>query len=237
MRQQAKATPEQVRIRPLDGRIPFGNGIVAIVNKHARQIWAMLAHDIDHGPCACLNHPMHQQTRAAHMTHAAWEKIRFIVERHRRQQVRPPRSGPDQPDGRPYGAAADPRAADSPMNERGLRVRFLNRSWSAASVQQDRPRKSSLAIVGPPCSIQTHPHHRLTFELPVRMRRFASGIHQNCTERFTLSNIGRQTMASDCLCERVISISRLETGILYCVTCQGEGPLTPARTYGITKTR
>jgi hypothetical protein len=59
--------------------MPSGKVIVAIVNKHARQIRAKLAHHIDHDPCACLNHPMHQQTRAAHMTDAAWNKIRFIV--------------------------------------------------------------------------------------------------------------------------------------------------------------
>lgn len=65
MRQQSKAAPEQVWIRSLGGRMPSGKVIVAIVNKHARQIWATLAHDIDHDPCACLNHPMHQQTRVA----------------------------------------------------------------------------------------------------------------------------------------------------------------------------
>ena len=61
-----KATPEQLWIRSLDGRMPFGKAIVAIANKHARQIWAMLAHDVDYDPCACLNHPMHQQSHAAH---------------------------------------------------------------------------------------------------------------------------------------------------------------------------
>ena len=60
-----KATPEQLWIRTLDGRMPFGKVIVAIANKHARQIWAMLAHDVDYDPHACLNHPMHQQTQAA----------------------------------------------------------------------------------------------------------------------------------------------------------------------------
>lgn len=57
-----KATPEQLWIRRLDGRMPFGKVIVAIANKHARQIWAMLAHDVDYDPSACLNHPMHRQT-------------------------------------------------------------------------------------------------------------------------------------------------------------------------------
>ena len=45
--------------------MPFGKVIVAIANKHARQIWAMLAHDVDYDPHACLNHPMHRQTQAA----------------------------------------------------------------------------------------------------------------------------------------------------------------------------
>jgi transposase len=58
-----KATPEQLWIRSLDGRMLFGKVVVAIANKHARQIWAMLAHDVDYDPCACLNHPMHRQTR------------------------------------------------------------------------------------------------------------------------------------------------------------------------------
>jgi transposase len=60
-----RATSEQLWIRSLDGRMPFGKVIVAIANKHARQIWAMLAHDVDYDPCACLNHPMHRQTHAA----------------------------------------------------------------------------------------------------------------------------------------------------------------------------
>lgn len=61
-----KATPEQLWIRSLDGRMPFGKVIVAIANKHARQIWAMLAHAVDYDPHACLQHPMYQQTYAAH---------------------------------------------------------------------------------------------------------------------------------------------------------------------------
>ena len=61
-----KATPEQRWIRALNGRMPFGKVLVAIANKHARQIWAMLAYDVDYDPCACLNHPMHQHTYAAH---------------------------------------------------------------------------------------------------------------------------------------------------------------------------
>lgn len=60
-----KATPEQRWIRSLDGRMPFGKVIVAIANKHARQIWAMLARDVDYDPHACLNHPMHQRSHTA----------------------------------------------------------------------------------------------------------------------------------------------------------------------------
>ena len=58
-----KATPEQRWIRTLDGRLPFGKVIVAIANKHARQIWAMLAHAVDYDPHACLNYPMRRQTQ------------------------------------------------------------------------------------------------------------------------------------------------------------------------------
>jgi transposase len=59
-----KATPEQLWIRTLDGRMPFGKVIVAIANKHARQIWAMLAYEVEYDPHACLHHPMHTQTQA-----------------------------------------------------------------------------------------------------------------------------------------------------------------------------
>lgn len=52
-----KATPEQVWIRSLVGRLPFGKIIVAIANKHARQIWAMLAHGVDYDPHASIHHP------------------------------------------------------------------------------------------------------------------------------------------------------------------------------------
>ena len=60
-----KATPEQLWIRSLDGRMPFGKVLVAIANKHARQVWAMLAHEVDYDPNARLQHPMHQQNHAA----------------------------------------------------------------------------------------------------------------------------------------------------------------------------
>lgn len=60
-----KAAPEQRWIRTLDGRMPFGKVIVAIANKHARQIWTMLAHNVDYEPHACLNHPMQRHTQPA----------------------------------------------------------------------------------------------------------------------------------------------------------------------------
>ena len=69
-----KATPEQLWIRSLDGRMPFGKITVAIANKHARQIGTMLAHDVDYDPCACLNHPTGwpgAMQRPSQMTQAA----------------------------------------------------------------------------------------------------------------------------------------------------------------------
>lgn len=43
-----KATPEQRWIRDLAARMSFGKTVVAIANKHARQMWAILAHDQDY---------------------------------------------------------------------------------------------------------------------------------------------------------------------------------------------
>jgi hypothetical protein len=37
--------------------MPFGKVLVAIANKHARQLWAMLAHNVDYDPNAALRHP------------------------------------------------------------------------------------------------------------------------------------------------------------------------------------
>ena len=42
-----RATPEQIWIAQLACRMPFGKLLVAIANKHARQLWAMLAHGAD----------------------------------------------------------------------------------------------------------------------------------------------------------------------------------------------
>jgi transposase len=60
-----KSTPEQLWIRQLACRMPFGKVLVAIANKHARQIWAMLAHAVDYDPQACLQHPMRRRMGAA----------------------------------------------------------------------------------------------------------------------------------------------------------------------------
>lgn len=56
-----KATPEQIWIQQLDARLPFGKVLVAIANKHARQMWAMLARDEDYDANAWLKHPMVQR--------------------------------------------------------------------------------------------------------------------------------------------------------------------------------
>jgi transposase len=57
----AKSTPEQIWIRQLACRMPFGKVLVAIANKHARQLWAMLAHDDTYDADAWLKHPMVQR--------------------------------------------------------------------------------------------------------------------------------------------------------------------------------
>jgi transposase len=56
-----KATPEQIWIRQLAIRLPFGKLLVAVANKHARQIWAMLARGEAYDPHAWLRHPMTQR--------------------------------------------------------------------------------------------------------------------------------------------------------------------------------
>ena len=56
-----KATPEQIWIQSLATRLPFGKLLVAIANKHARQLWAMLARGEDYDPNAWLKHPMVQR--------------------------------------------------------------------------------------------------------------------------------------------------------------------------------
>jgi hypothetical protein len=57
---RAKATPEQIWIRSLATRLAFGKLLVAIANKHARKLWAMLARGEDYDPEAWIKHPMVQ---------------------------------------------------------------------------------------------------------------------------------------------------------------------------------
>ena len=44
---------------------------MAIANKHARQLWAMLAHDLDYDPHACVKHPMAKPPVSEHATTVA----------------------------------------------------------------------------------------------------------------------------------------------------------------------
>ena len=66
-----KATPEQIWIRDLASRLPFGKVLVAIANKHARQLWAMLARDEDYDADAWLRHPMVQRPASGRRKYAA----------------------------------------------------------------------------------------------------------------------------------------------------------------------
>jgi transposase len=65
-----RATPEQIWIQQLADRLPFGKLVVAIANKHARQLWAILAHGEDYDPHAWMKHPMVQRA-AVHPRAAA----------------------------------------------------------------------------------------------------------------------------------------------------------------------
>lgn len=56
-----QATPEQLWIVQLASRMSYGKVLVAIANKHARQIWAMLARGESYDPEAWLKHPMVQR--------------------------------------------------------------------------------------------------------------------------------------------------------------------------------
>lgn len=56
-----KATPEQRWIQDIERRLPFGKVLVAIANKHARQLWAMLARSESYDAEAWLKHPMVQR--------------------------------------------------------------------------------------------------------------------------------------------------------------------------------
>lgn len=56
---QEKLTYEQQWILQLGMRLPFGKVVVAIANKHARQIWAMLTRGEHYDSEAWQRHPMH----------------------------------------------------------------------------------------------------------------------------------------------------------------------------------
>jgi len=56
-----KETPEQLWIVQLAARMSYGKVLVAIANKHARQVWAMLARGENYDPEAWLKHPMVQR--------------------------------------------------------------------------------------------------------------------------------------------------------------------------------
>lgn len=56
-----QAAPEQRWIQDLERRLPFGKVLVAIANKHARQLWAMLARDERYDAEARIKHPMVQR--------------------------------------------------------------------------------------------------------------------------------------------------------------------------------
>lgn len=66
-----KANAEQLWIKSLAGRMPFGKVLVAIANKHARQLWAMLSSGQDYDPEAWLHHPMVQRPASARHRQAA----------------------------------------------------------------------------------------------------------------------------------------------------------------------
>jgi transposase len=56
-----RATAEQLWIKQLCQRMSFGKAVVAIANKHARQMWAMLARGEDYDADAWQRHPMAQR--------------------------------------------------------------------------------------------------------------------------------------------------------------------------------
>lgn len=62
-----QATREQRWIRALGMRMPFGKVLVAIANKHARQLWALLARGEDYDPQAWTRHPMAQRIKPTHL--------------------------------------------------------------------------------------------------------------------------------------------------------------------------
>ena len=66
-----RANPEQIWIKLLAARLPFGKILVAIANKYARQLWAMLARNEDYDAQAWLKRPMVQQPASKRVFAAA----------------------------------------------------------------------------------------------------------------------------------------------------------------------
>jgi len=60
-----KATPEQQWIRQLGTRMCFGKQLVAIANKHARQLWSILAKGVDYDPYAVELIPVFRASEGA----------------------------------------------------------------------------------------------------------------------------------------------------------------------------
>src|SRR5690606_20193978 len=149
-----RASPEQIWIRDLASRLPFGKVLVAIANKHARQLWAMLARDEDYDADAWLRHPMVQRPASGRRKCADAGADSTSTQRSTPERTGSKRS--DRPGESltnkvaPPHDTADPRAWANPMNERGLRVRFLPWSGSAPPIQQDRLRKCGLATLRSP---------------------------------------------------------------------------------------
>src|SRR5690606_3405815 len=59
-----RATPDRLSISDMAGRLTFGKVLVDMANKHARQIWALLARDTDYDTHAWLKHPVVQRPRS-----------------------------------------------------------------------------------------------------------------------------------------------------------------------------
>ncbi len=62
-----KATPERLWIRSLVARLSFGKLIVAIASKHARQLWVMLAREVDYDAHAQYRHALHGAEATAYV--------------------------------------------------------------------------------------------------------------------------------------------------------------------------
>src|SRR5690606_6760055 len=77
----------------------------------------------------------------------------------------------------PLHDTADPRAWANPMNERGLRVRFLPWSGSASSIQQDRLRKCSLATLRSPITLASGNATTATSRTTANASKLRQGTH------------------------------------------------------------